>query len=507
MAEVAAFTHASAVVSFNTRIGAVTLTAGDVDSALGFTPYNVTNPAGYQTAAQVTTSLAPYAPLAGATFTGPVDLAADPTVALGAATKQYVDAHTPAGGASITVSDTAPASPASGALWWDSVGGQMYIWYVDPNSSQWVAASSQAVGTAGGGGVTSWNTRTGAVVLSSGDVTTALTFTPYNATNPSGYQTAAQVTTAVAPALNNVGRNLLHNGLFNVAQRGTGPWTASGYTLDRWNAAIGTDAASFTQTAMSDGQRAQIGDEASTYCLSNVFTGNAAAGALNAVLQRIEGVRRLTGKSVTVSFYASASATQKLGVSIDQHFGTGGSPSADVIGAGVAVQLTGTWARYSLTFTLPSVAGKILGTNGDDFTVLWFWYSSGATNATRAGNIGVQSGTVQIWGAQLEISSVATPLEKLDPADDLRHAQRFFQVGSIHILGYATVTGVVQAQMQPFPVTMRGIPAVTPNFTTQTACTGTITNADPSGFEPYSTSNAVNAQTALHGTFTASADL
>jgi len=39
------------------------------------------------------------------------------------------------------------------------------------------------------GGVTSFNTRTGAVTLSSGDVTTALGFTPYNATNPTGFIT------------------------------------------------------------------------------------------------------------------------------------------------------------------------------------------------------------------------------------------------------------------------------------------------------------------------------
>jgi len=42
------------------------------------------------------------------------------------------------GGASITVSDTAPGSPTSGALWFDSVGGLLYLWYVDPNTSQWV---------------------------------------------------------------------------------------------------------------------------------------------------------------------------------------------------------------------------------------------------------------------------------------------------------------------------------------------------------------------------------
>ena len=42
-----------------------------------------------------------------------------------------------------------------------------------------------------GGGVTSFNTRTGAVTLSSGDVTGALGYTPYNSTNPSGYITSS----------------------------------------------------------------------------------------------------------------------------------------------------------------------------------------------------------------------------------------------------------------------------------------------------------------------------
>ena len=37
------------------------------------------------------------------------------------------------------------------------------------------------------GGVSSFNTRTGAVTLSSSDVTTALGYTPYNSTNPNGY--------------------------------------------------------------------------------------------------------------------------------------------------------------------------------------------------------------------------------------------------------------------------------------------------------------------------------
>lgn len=48
--------------------------------------------------------------------------------------------------------------------------------------------------------VTSFNTRTGAITLLSGDVTTALGFTPYNATNPSGY--ISNVTGLVTPGTN-----------------------------------------------------------------------------------------------------------------------------------------------------------------------------------------------------------------------------------------------------------------------------------------------------------------
>lgn len=62
------------------------------------------------------------------------------------------------------------------------------------------------------GGVTSFNTRTGAVTLSSGDVTTALGFTPYNATNPSGYITASGTAANVS-------------GIVAVANGGTGETT------------------------------------------------------------------------------------------------------------------------------------------------------------------------------------------------------------------------------------------------------------------------------------------
>jgi hypothetical protein len=313
-------------------------------------------------------------------------------------------------------------------------------------------------------------------------------------------------------ALNGVGRNLIHNPLFNIAQRGAGPFTTLAFTVDRWLLAFVTDTPSLTRLVTTDADRAAIGDEAASYMLNNTFTGNAAAGAYSLLSQRIEGVRRLAGKTVTVSFWAVASTALKLGVSLTQNFGTGGSPSAILNLPGQAVQLSTTWTRYSVTTTLPSSAGKTLGTSGDDQTSLNLWFSSGATNAAIAGNIGVQSGSLNIWGVQLETGSVATPLEKPDPRYDLSNCQRFYQIGQQQQQMQSQGAGTTYTTLFPLPVTMRATPIITGNFTTQiggtgsvagigstTAGTGVQFNIAVSG----ATGNAVN----VFGTWTASADL
>lgn len=57
------------------------------------------------------------------------------------------------GGASVTVSETAPTSPSAGDLWWSSSEAVMYIYYTDSDSSQWVSTSTPgADGAAGADG-------------------------------------------------------------------------------------------------------------------------------------------------------------------------------------------------------------------------------------------------------------------------------------------------------------------------------------------------------------------
>lgn len=52
------------------------------------------------------------------------------------------------GGSSVTVSDTAPGSPASGDLWYYTGTSELFIYYNDGNSSQWVTTATTYVPSA-----------------------------------------------------------------------------------------------------------------------------------------------------------------------------------------------------------------------------------------------------------------------------------------------------------------------------------------------------------------------
>jgi hypothetical protein len=269
-----------------------------------------------------------------------------------------------------------------------------------------------------------------------------------------------------------VGRNLLHNPLFNVAQRGNGTWTTAGYTADRWIVNLAGCTVTSLISPMADADRAAIGDEAAVSALQSAVTGTAGANDYAMMAQRIEGARRLSGKTVTLSFWARASSgTPKIGYELYQSFGGGGSPSADVggIGSGATAALSATWTRYTVTIAVPSTTGKTFGTNNNDWTGAHLWLSAGASLNARAGGIGVQSGTFLIWGVQLEIGTQATPLEKLDPRYDLANCQRFFQTVTFYLAAY-NVAGNGIYQLITLPVNMRATPTIGVG-------SGTVTNA------------------------------
>jgi hypothetical protein len=315
----------------------------------------------------------------------------------------------------------------------------------------------------------------------------------------------------VHPAVPNIGRNLLHNALFNVQQR-TGPWTTNTYTLDRWVLGFANDADSVSVYTMTDADRAAIGDEAAVYGLQDVFTGSATANSFSVMTQRIESVRRTSNKTVMASVWAKATnGTPKLGMALQQCFGAGGSPSAYVnVQAGTTPALTTTWTRYGFPAVLPSVAGKTFGTTlGTDFLSLFFFFSDTSSQYTTG--VGQQSGTVQLWGPQLEVlpagaAQVATPLDKVDPRIDLSNCQRFFaSFGQILVAGYGGA-GIIYSDLT-MPVTMRATPTIAYSSPTyQNASAMALNVAYPTDVRSQATTSGTGLSYAV-APMTASADL
>ena len=93
-----------------------------------------------------------YAPKNSPAFTGtptaPTQTAGNNTTSI--ATTAFVAAATAsAGGGGATISDTAPGSPTSGDLWYDSSSGRTFVYYNDGNTSQWVEVGTASTDPTG----------------------------------------------------------------------------------------------------------------------------------------------------------------------------------------------------------------------------------------------------------------------------------------------------------------------------------------------------------------------
>jgi hypothetical protein len=84
--------------------------------------------------------------------------------------------------------------------------------------------------------------------------------------------------------------------------------------------------------------------------------------------------------------------------------------------------------------------------------------------------------------------------------------QRFYQIGSLRLASIASGAGQTIYSGSALPVTMRALPTITPNFTTQTNCVGSVSVPDAASINLIVTSSAAGQAIAL-GTYTATADL
>jgi hypothetical protein len=260
------------------------------------------------------------------------------------------------------------------------------------------------------------------------------------------------------------GKNQIINGDFRINQRGFSSQAVTAeqknYTFDRFyflNVVGGTttcSAQTFTAGA------APVAGYESTNFIRLASTGQSSGAAGSFIAQSIEDVRTDAGQTVTVSFWAKAtSGTPKVGINVAQNFGSGGSAQVD---NAASLTISTSWTRYTRTVTLASISGKTIGSSSA--LVLELWTSAGVDFNSRTGSIGIQTTTIDFWGIQLEIGSVATAFQTATGTiqGELSACQRYYYLhasGDVQAIsnGYmysaTSAIGVVQ-----FPVTMRTAP-------------------------------------------------
>ena len=259
--------------------------------------------------------------------------------------------------------------------------------------------------------------------------------------------------------------NRIINGAFDFWQRGTS-FTASAYGADRWINGVSGGTVTMSRQSFTVGDT--LGTNNPTYFSRQTVSGQTLSSSFGFVQQRMEGVRSYAGQTITVLGWARrSSGTGNMAVEMVQTFGTGGSPSSDVTGTGQTVTLTTSFAPFALTFTVPSITGKTLGTNGNDYINVNFWNSAGSDYNARTNSLGLQTIGVDLWGIHIKIGTHTTDAVNLYKAPELgpelTRCQRYFETSGS---GGAQTLAIAASTRMPayFAVVKRATPTMLYSF-------------------------------------------
>ncbi|WP_433767283.1 carbohydrate-binding protein CenC [Pseudomonas putida] len=210
-------------------------------------------------------------------------------------------------------------------------------------------------------------------------------------------------------------KNLIINGNFDIWQRGianaapnSGAYIADRFRCD-WNGNAGVN---ISRQNFVLGQT-EVPNEPRYFLRWQQVTAGAGAN-IHRISQAIESVRTLAGKTATLTFWAKADTTRQVNVTLGQFPGSGGGGGETVTPVG-SFQLKTSWTRFSATVQLPSLAGKVLGSGGNDCLRLSFDLPLNVLQVIDLAQI------------QLEEGPVSTPFELRSPGDELMMCQRFYE--------------------------------------------------------------------------------
>jgi hypothetical protein len=374
-----------------------------------------------------------------------------------------------AGSQFIIVSATQPTSPIIGSLWWDTIGGQLYVYYSDGTSAQWVTAINQGFG--------------GLYLPIVGGILTGPLLLAADPTLPLGAATKEYVDSlnTTIPQNYPINSNRIINGDMRIDQRNNGAaGTATGYTCDRWAYAL-------TQVSKLTWQRGSISTPGSplqalgwnyylTFTTTTAYTPIATdnfslAQPIEADLIGDFAWGTSNAQPVTLSFWLNASVIGTYSGAIRN------TPIPSTRSYPFTFNVTAVgWAKYSITIPGDTTGTWVLNGNAAglhvDFDLGMGSNFRSAAGVWTSGNYWGVPGSVspvatagaifQITGVKLEIGNVATEFNMDSTAKVLNDCQRYFQIirGSNGLgAGYCATTTLAGISVS-YKQTMRAAPTM-----------------------------------------------
>ena len=413
----------------------------------------------------------------GDTMSGALVLPADPTIALHAATKQYVDANT---GSALVVSDTPPAGAKDGSLWWESDSGLLYVRYNDGNTIQWVIAAPQP-------DINAFATH---AYVDAGDLN-ALKYSAQSLTAPQQQQARANIYAAPFDAMAYSGLQI--NGSFDVSQeKGNTATTTNGqYICDGWLANASGTMVIYMLPSNSPGSFNGLPN--SLYAQTTTAQASLAAGDYWVASQKIEGYRvaRLSwgtssAQPITIGFWTLFhvpgvySGVIRNGALNRCYAFTYTHAAADVAQYNVITipgDTTGTWASDNTTgmqivFTFAAGSGNV-APSANSWLAGGYIAAPGQVNgASATTNTFRITGVIVLPGNEAP-SAARSPFVMRSYQDELLICKRYFYNGVPPLVGVAASATNLNRLSCRHPLPMRASPTI--------AVTSTITFYDGSG--------------------------
>ena len=275
-------------------------------------------------------------------------------------------------------------------------------------------------------------------------------------------------------------RNLIINGAYQIAQRGTSSTdqgASEGYkTVDRWNYTVGGDATAGRFTLTQDTSDAPT-SEGFGFCTKfDCTTADTSIAAGEALIWRtkleggdLQGIKKGTSgaEEITLSFYAKGTAAT---YAVELHDEDNQRHNTQKF------TVTTSWQRFELTFAADTTGAfnndqaASLGIafylhGGSDFTGGTFTSNTWASRTAANVAVGISSfysstdNEFFIAGVQLEVGSTATPIEHRSRGDELNLCLRYYcNTISVYHVDFASSYSLANFQ---FPVPMRDSPTYT----------------------------------------------